>query len=107
MRKKYKKVCTTLSYIEHLLILTAAVTGCILISTFASLLGIAIGIKSSAVELGISAITASIKKYKSIIQKKKKNVIKLNGIEVLISKTLIDSNISDDEFILINNVLKE
>ena len=65
MRKKYKKV------IEHLLILTAAVTGCILISTFASLLGIAIGIASSAVGLGISAITASIKKYKSIIQKKK------------------------------------
>ena len=32
---------------------------------------------------------------------------KLNSIEVLISKTLIDSNISHDEFVLINNVLKE
>ena len=32
---------------------------------------------------------------------------KLNSIEVLISKTLIDSNISNDEFILTNNVLKE
>ena len=32
---------------------------------------------------------------------------KLNGIEVLISKDLMDSNISHDEFILINNVLKE
>ena len=32
---------------------------------------------------------------------------KLNSIEVLISKALIDSNISHDEFILINNVLKE
>ena len=31
----------------------------------------------------------------------------LNGIEVLISKALIDSNISHDEFALINNVLKE
>ena len=30
-----------------------------------------------------------------------------NSIEVLISKALIDSNISDDEFLLINNVLKE
>ena len=28
-------------------------------------------------------------------------------MEVLCSKTLIDSNISQDEFILINNVLKE
>ena len=32
---------------------------------------------------------------------------KLNGIEVLISKALIDSSISHDEFVLINNVLKE
>ena len=31
----------------------------------------------------------------------------LNIIEVLISKALIDSNISHDEFILITNVLKE
>ena len=32
---------------------------------------------------------------------------KLNSKEVLISKALIDSNISHDEYVLINNVLKE
>ena len=32
---------------------------------------------------------------------------KLNSIEVLISEDLIDSNISQDEFHLINNVLKK
>ena len=32
---------------------------------------------------------------------------KLNSIEILISKALIDSNISHDESILTNNVLKE
>ena len=32
---------------------------------------------------------------------------KLKRIEVLISKILIDSVISHDEFVLINNVLKE
>ena len=32
---------------------------------------------------------------------------KLNSMEVLISKALIDSFISHDEFVLINNVLKE
>ena len=32
---------------------------------------------------------------------------KLNTIEVLISKALMDSVVSHDEFILINNVLKE
>ena len=32
---------------------------------------------------------------------------KLNSIKVLISKALIDTNISHDEFVLINNVLEE
>ena len=32
---------------------------------------------------------------------------KVNSTEVLISKTLIDSNISHDEFVLRNNVLEE
>ena len=32
---------------------------------------------------------------------------KLETIEVLISKTLIDSYISHDEFVLVNNVLRE
>ena len=32
---------------------------------------------------------------------------KLNSIEVLIYKALIDSNISHEKFILINNVLKD
>ena len=53
--------------------------------------------------------------YKSIIKKKKtkhgKVVLlaksELNSIEVCICKTLIDSNISHDEFVLINNGHKE
>ena len=32
---------------------------------------------------------------------------KLKSIEILISKVLIDSNISHDQFVLINNMLKE
>ena len=77
--------------------------------------GIHIGITSSAIGLDICEITAGIKKYKSMIKKKKKGhdkiimlaKFKLNSIEVFISKVLIDSNIGHDEFILINNVLKE
>ena len=72
MRKKNKKVCTTLNYIEHILILASAITGCISTSTLAYLLGIAIGITSSAIGLKICAITAGIKKYKSIVKNKKK-----------------------------------
>ena len=72
MSKKNKKVCTTLNYIEHFLIFASAITGCISISAFASLVGIPIGITSSAIGLKICTITARIKKHKLIIKKKKK-----------------------------------
>ena len=74
--KKYKKICTTLNYVEHFLILGSTITGCIWISAFTSLVAIPIRITSSAIGLKICAITAAIKKYKSIIKKKKKNKIK-------------------------------
>ena len=51
MSRKHKKVYTTLNYIKHFLILASAITGCISISAFASLLGMAIGRTSSAVGL--------------------------------------------------------
>ena len=115
MSKKHKKVCTTLNYIEHFLILASTITGCISISAFASLLGIPIGITSSAIGLKICAITAGIKKYKSIIKETKKRhdrivllaKSKLTSIEVLISKALTDSVIIHDEFVLINTLLKK
>ena len=42
------------------------------VTAFASLVGIPIGITSSAIDLKICVITAGIKKYKSIIKKKEK-----------------------------------
>ena len=74
MSKKQEKVCTTVNYIEHFLILTSTISACISIFAFASLLGIPIGITSSAIESKICAITAGIKKYKSMIKKKEKEV---------------------------------
>ena len=71
MSKKHKKVCTTLSYIEHFLILASTITGCISISAFTSSIGILVGIKSSVMGLRVCAITAGIKQYKSIIKRKK------------------------------------
>ena len=115
MSKKHKKVCRVLNYIDHLLIVTSTTTGCVSISVFASLVGIPIGITGSAIRLKMCVTTAGIVKYNSIIKKKKKKhdktVLlakpKLNTIEVVISKALIDSNISHDEFVSINNMLKE
>ena len=84
-------------------------------SAFASLVRIPIGIASFTIGLKICVITAGIKKYKSIIKKKRKKhdkivllpKSKLNSIEVLISKALIDSNINHEKFVLINNVVKD
>ena len=89
---------------ENLLILSSTVAGYVSISAFSSL--VPVGITNSAVGINICAIPAGIKKYKSILPKKKKrhNKIvllgkdKLNTIEVLISKVLINSYISHDEF---------
>ena len=98
-----------------MLFLVSTVTGCVSISAFATLVCVPVGIMSSAVGTKICAITAGIKKYKSIINRKKKKhdkiVLlgkdKLNSIEVLISKALITSYISHDEFVSVNNVLKK
>ena len=63
-----------------------------------------------AVGIKIYAITTEVKKYRSIVKKKKKKhekiVLlgknKLNAIEILISKVLIDSYISHDKSVSVN-----
>ena len=84
------------------------ITGCVLISAFASLVDINVGITSSRNKY-------LLKNYKRVIKKKKKKHAKaillgkdkLNIIEVLISQSLIDLYISHDEFVSVNNVLRE
>ena len=115
MSEKYQKKCKYLNYVEHLLILVSTVTGCVSSSAFDSLVCVPVGITSSSVGIKICAITAGIKKYKSITKEKKKKLDKivllakgnLNAIEVLFSKTLIDSYISHNKFVSVNNVLRE
>ena len=89
-----------------MLILVSTITRCVSISSLSSLVGVPVGITSPVVRLQVCVIIAGIEKYKSIIKKKKSKHDKvvflakaLNSIEVLISKALIDSNISHDEFV--------
>ena len=115
MSKKHKKICKVLNYIDHSLIVISTITGYVSVSVFRSLVGIPKGIASSITGLKTCVITAGIKNHNSIIKKKKKKhdkivllaKSKLNSTEVLISNVLIDSNISHDEFVLTNNVLKK
>ena len=65
-------MCRVLKYFEHFLVFVSAVTGCVLIFVFASLVGVPVGIASSAVEIKTCAVIARIKKYKLVVKKKKK-----------------------------------
>ena len=88
-----------------MLILASTITSCVSIVACTLLVSVPVGITSSAVRITICTTIAGIKKYISIIKKKKKKhdkiVLlgkdKLNTIEVLISKVLIDSYISHDK----------
>ena len=77
--KKHKTVYRNLNYMEHSLILISTIIGCVFISDFAFLVGVSVGITSSAIE--------ALAKFK------------LDSVRLLISKTLIH--------VLINNVPKE
>ena len=81
MSEKYKKTCKYLNYVEQLLILASAITGCVSISTFASLVCVPVSITSSAVRINICATITRIKKYKPIIKKKKEKHDKLILLE--------------------------
>ena len=115
MSEKHKKVCRVLNYFELFLVSIFVVSRCVLISSFFSLVCIHVDIASSEVGLKICVITAGIEKYKSITKKKAKkhdNIvllakIKLNTIKVLIPKALIDSYMTKDDFVSVNNVLRK
>ena len=102
----------TLSIFLHFF---SAVSGCVSVSASASLIGVPLNFASSAVVLKTCTLTAAIKKYNSVIknERKKNNKIvllvktKLNTIDVLISKALINLRINDGKFASVDNVLRE
>ena len=64
MRKKHRKVYTTLNYLGHVLILASTIIGCISISTFSSLSGIPTGITSFAIGLKTCVTATGTKTFK-------------------------------------------
>ena len=83
--------------------------------SYALLACVSVGITSSAVGLKICALTTAIKMQESIIKKKRRKhdkivllaKTKLSAIKVLIFNALLDSNFNHDEFVPVNNVLRE
>ena len=73
-----------LNYIENFRVFASAVSGCVSISSFASLVGISVVI-ASYLGLNIFAITARVKEHKLIIKKKKHDHI------VFLAKTKLNT----------------
>ena len=72
MSEKYKKTSKYLTYVEKLLILASAVTGCVSIFAYSSLIYVPVGITSSAVGISICAVTAESKRYYNYKEKEAK-----------------------------------
>ena len=105
-------MCKALNYFKHFLIFISAVIDFVWIFAFTSLVSVPVGIRRSEVGIKICAMAAAVKKFKSIIKKKKEALwntftrkAKLNTIKVLISKPLTDSYISHDEFVSVTRRL--
>ena len=109
---KLSKYVTTFNYMDKILIILNATTGRICIISHATVVGAPVAIASAGFTISFSLTTGIIKKLLKITRNKKKkhNKIfilaksKLNSIETLVSKALIDMEISHEEF---NTILKE
>ena len=70
MSEKYKKVCKLLNYFEHFLVFVFAVSDCVSISAFASLVGASLGIANSTVGLKNCAIITGLKSISQLYTEK-------------------------------------
>ena len=110
--KKLNKYVTTFDYIDKILIVLSATTGGVSLISFTSIIGAPVGIASASFTLIFSLTTGIIKKLLSITGHKKKKhdkirmlaKSKLDSIETLLSQTLIDMKISQEEF---NAIIRE
>ena len=110
--KKLSKYVSTFNYIDKILIVLNAATGGICIISHASVVGAPVEIASAGFIFALVLATGITKKLlKTTKNKKKKHdkilmlaKSKLNNIESLVCKALIDMDISHKEFI---TILKE
>lgn len=93
----------SLNYTENLLTWVSTITGCISISASVSLVGISLGIASSAIGLKLCVITPGFKNIVMLAKDK----LKLHNTKVLLSKNLVSSFSRFDEFVSVNNILKK
>ena len=113
--KKLSTYVTAFDYIDKILIVLSATIGGVSIISFASAVGIPVGIASASFTLIFSLTTGIIKKLLSITRNKKKKHDKIlmlaksifNSIQTLISQSLTVMERSHEEFITILKVKNE
>ena len=111
MSKKLSKYISFFDYFDKSLIVLSETSGGVSIVSFATAIGAPIGITSASLSLKFSLCTGLVKKLLKATRNKKKkhNKIvmlaksKLNSIESKISETLINIQISHEDFITIIN----
>ena len=110
--KKLSKYVAAFDCIDQAIIFLSATSGGVSIISFPSIVGAPVGIASASIILFFSLTTGIVTKLRNITRKKEKKKhdkilmlakSKLNIIETLISKALIDIEISHAEFITILN----
>ena len=115
MSKRLSKYFVSFDYFDKSLIVLSVTTGSISIASFATVIGLPVGMVSASFSLAFSISTWVIEKLlKTTINKKKKhNKIvmlarsKLNSIESKISEALINNEISHEDFMTILNEEKK
>ena len=111
MSKKLRKYISFFDYLDKSLTVLSVTRVSLSIASFATVIGVPIGIASASLGLTFSLCTGLVKKLLKATRKKKKkhNKIvmlarsKLNNIESKISEALINNQISHEDFITIIN----
>ena len=115
MSKDLSKNIASFDYLDKSLIVLSVATGSISIASFATAIGVPVGITSANCSLAFSITIGFVKKFLKTIRnrKKKHNKIvilarsKLNSIESKISEALINNEISHEDFMTILNEEKK
>ena len=111
MGKRLSKYIASFDYFDKSLIALSAISGSIFIASFATVIGILIGIASASLSLTFSLCTGLVKKLLKATRNKKNkcNKIvmlarsKLNSTESKISEAMMNNQISHEDFMTIIN----
>ena len=110
MSKRLSKYIASFDYFDNSLIALSVTTGSISIASFATVIGVPVGMMSATCSLAFSITTGIVKKLllKQEIRRKNNEIVmlarsKLNSIESKISEALINNEISHKDFMTIIN----